>query len=75
MMGGPSAETAVELKEVREKQAIARSGFLRGHSGYLTAAAFRERRAYFAAKVHPTLRIDHCVERELRDRLAFATVS
>ena len=39
------------MKEVREKQAIARSGFLRGHGGYLTAAAFRERRAYFAAKV------------------------
>ena len=50
-MGGPAAETAVELKEVREKQALTRSGFLRGHGGYLTAAAFRERRAYFAAKV------------------------
>lgn len=51
MMGGTSSEAAVETKEVREKQAIARSGFLRGHGGYLTAAAFRERRAYFAAKV------------------------
>ena len=50
LMGGPAAESAVELKEVREKQALTRSGFLRGYGGYLTPAAFRERRAYFAAK-------------------------
>ena len=55
-MGGAATESAVDLREVREKQAITRSGFLRGHGGYLTAAAFRERRAYFAAKVRPICR-------------------
>lgn len=53
LMGSAAPESAVEMKEVREKQALTRSGFLRGFGGILTAAAFRERRAYFAAKVRP----------------------
>ena len=41
----------MELKDVREKQMLARSGYLRAHGGYIPAAAFRERRHFFAAKV------------------------
>jgi len=43
----------VELKDVREKQMLTRSGYLRAYGGYIPLAAFRERRHFFAAKVRP----------------------
>lgn len=49
-MGG-SSQTKVEMKELKEKQALARSQMLRSNLGYLTESAFRQRKAYFAAKV------------------------
>lgn len=45
-MGGPSQQK-VDPKELREKQALARSQLLRGNFGWLTEPAFRQRRAYF----------------------------
>ena len=51
-MGSPS-QAKVEMKEVKEKQALARSQLLRGAFGYLTEPAFRQRKAYLAAKVCP----------------------
>ncbi len=41
----------MELKDVREKQMLTRSGYLRAYGGYIPVAAFRERRHFFAAKV------------------------
>ena len=41
----------MELKDVREKQMLTRSGYLRAYGGYIPLAAFRERRHFFAAKV------------------------
>ncbi|KAK9837444.1 hypothetical protein WJX81_003249 [Elliptochloris bilobata] len=49
LMGGASA-AKVELKEVREKQALARSQLLRAAAGFIPESGFRQRRAYFAAK-------------------------
>ena len=49
-MGSPSQQK-VEPKELREKQALARSQLLRGAFGWLTEPAFRQRKAYFSAKV------------------------
>ena len=49
-MGSPS-QAKVEMKELKEKQVLARSQMLRGAYGYLTEAAFRQRKAYLAAKV------------------------
>ena len=40
---------------MREKQMLTRSGYLRAHGGYIPAAAFRERRQFFAAKVTAAL--------------------
>lgn len=51
-MGSPS-QAKVDMKEVKEKQALARSQMLRGAFGYLTEPAFRQRKAYLAAKVCP----------------------
>ena len=56
-LSGTTPETNVELKDVREKQMLARSGYLRAHGGYIPAAALRERRHFFAAKVQMTKRI------------------
>ena len=50
-LSGTTLETNVELKDVREKQMLTRSGYLRAHGGYIPLAAFRERRHFFAAKV------------------------
>lgn len=47
--GAPAAK--VELKEVREKQALARSQLLRAAAGFIPESGFRQRRAYFSAKV------------------------
>ena len=49
-MGSPSQQK-VEPKELREKQAMARAQLLRGSFGWLTEPAFRQRKAYFSAKV------------------------
>ena len=50
-MGGGKPQQKVDLKEVKEKQALARSQMLRGAFGFLTEGAFRQRKAYFTAKV------------------------
>lgn len=50
MAGGPDTGK-VDMKELREKQQVARSQVLRTNHGYITEAAFRERRHYFTAKV------------------------
>mmetsp|Transcript_308 Transcript_308/g.888 ORF Transcript_308/g.888 Transcript_308/m.888 type:complete len:256 (+) Transcript_308:358-1125(+) len=49
MAGGPDTGK-VDMKELREKQQVARSQVLRTNHGYITEAAFRERRHYFTAK-------------------------
>ena len=53
--GAPAAK--VELKEVREKQALARSQLLRAAAGFIPESGFRQRRAYFSAKVQPCMRL------------------
>ena len=50
-MGGGKPQQKVELKEVKEKQTIARSQLLRGAHVFLTEGAFRQRKAYLTAKV------------------------
>jgi hypothetical protein len=55
LMGGGKQQQKVDLKEVKEKQALARSQMLRGAFGFLTEGAFRQRKAYFTSKVGP-----HC---------------
>ena len=52
-MGG-SSQQKVDLKEVREKQALARSQLLRQAYGFLPENAFKQRQKYFAAKVNTT---------------------
>ena len=49
-MGGPSQQK-VDMKEVKEKQSLARSQLLRQGFGYLPELAFKQRLKYFAAKV------------------------
>ena len=51
LMGGGKTQQKVELKEVKEKQTIARSQLLRGAHVFLTEGAFRQRKAYLTAKV------------------------
>ena len=55
LMGGGKSQQKVEMKEVKEKQALARSQMLRGAFGFITEGAFRQRKSYFTAKVwkHP----------------------
>ncbi|BDA48589.1 ER membrane protein complex subunit 3 [Coccomyxa sp. Obi] len=48
-MGG-SSQQKVDMKEVKEKQALARSQLLRQGFGYLPELAFKQRLKYFAAK-------------------------
>ncbi|CAK0739404.1 hypothetical protein CVIRNUC_001163 [Coccomyxa viridis] len=50
LMGGGKSQQKVEMKEVKEKQALARSQMLRGAFGFITEGAFRQRKAYFTAK-------------------------
>jgi len=50
LMGG-SSQQKVDVKEVKEKQALARSQLLRQGYGFLPESAFRQRQKYFAAKV------------------------
>lgn len=50
-MGGGKPQQKVELKEVKEKQTVARSQLLRGAHVFLTEGAFRQRKAYLTAKV------------------------
>ena len=51
LMGGSKSQQKVDLKEVKEKQVLARSQLLRGACVFLTEGAFRQRKAYFTAKV------------------------
>ncbi len=51
LMGGGKTQQKVELKEVKEKQTVARSQLLRGANVFLTEGAFRQRKAYLTAKV------------------------
>ena len=50
-MGGGKTQQKVDLKEVKEKQTVARSQLLRGANVFLTEGAFRQRKAYLTAKV------------------------
>ncbi len=50
LMGG-SSQQKVDLKEVKEKQALARSQLLRQGYAFLPEGAFKQRVKYFAAKV------------------------
>lgn len=51
-MAGPSKPTAPpKASELREKQAVARSGALRVNGGFLPERAFAMRRTYFTAAV------------------------
>ncbi len=50
-MGGGKSQQKVDLKEVKEKQTVARSQLLRGACVFLTEGAFRQRKAYLTAKV------------------------
>ncbi|CAL5223773.1 g6338 [Coccomyxa viridis] len=50
LMGGGKPQQKVELKEVKEKQTVARSQLLRGAHVFLTEGAFRQRKAYLTAK-------------------------
>jgi len=49
-MGGGKSQQKVDLKEVKEKQALQRSQLLRGANVFLTEGAFRQRKAYLTAK-------------------------
>lgn len=41
------------LKELREQQAIARAQLVRQNNGFIPESAYRQRRAFFVAKVRP----------------------
>ncbi len=52
MLANPSAsKQAVDTKELREKQALARSQLMRNNAGYIPAFAVQQRRNFFTAKV------------------------
>lgn len=48
---GPAPPKPSSPQEVRDRSAVARSGLLRANSGFIPDAGFRQRKAYFAAKV------------------------
>ncbi len=48
---GPGKSSKTDPKEIREKQAVARSQLLRANCGFIPEAGFRQRAAYFSAKV------------------------
>jgi len=43
------------LGEIREKQAVTRAQLVRGNCSYIPEASYRQRRAFFIAKVSPPL--------------------
>ena len=52
MLASPSAsKQPVDIKELREKQALARSQLMRSNAGYIPAFAVQQRRHFFNAKV------------------------
>ena len=55
LMGNGKSQQKVDLKEVKEKQTVARSQLLRGACVFLTEGAFRQRKAYLTAKVGLTV--------------------
>ena len=53
ILANPSAsKQPVDTKELREKQALARSQLLRNNAGYIPAFAVQHRRNFFSAKVN-----------------------
>lgn len=50
-MGGGKSQQKVDLKEIKERQALSRAQLFRGANVFLTEGAFRQRKAYFTAKV------------------------
>lgn len=53
ILANPSAsKQPVDTKELREKQALARSQLLRNNAGYIPAFAVQQRRNFFNAKVN-----------------------
>lgn len=52
MGGSPKQTGEVNLKEVKEKQALTRSQLLRGALGFIPESSFRQRKRYLAAKVY-----------------------
>ena len=60
MLASPgSSKQAVDLKELREKQALARSQLMRANAGYIPASAIQQRRNFFTAKVSYAI-CTHC---------------
>ena len=51
LTAGAPDQGKVDVKELREKQLVARAGMLRGSHGYIPEAAFYERRNFFIDKV------------------------
>lgn len=52
MLANPgSSQQSVDVKELREKQALARSQLMRANAGYIPAFAVQQRRNFFTAKV------------------------
>ena len=52
MLASPGAsKQPVDTKELREKQALARSQLMRANAGYIPALAVQQRRNFFTAKV------------------------
>lgn len=60
MLANPSAsKQPVDTKELREKQALARSQLMRSNAGYIPAFAVQQRRHFFNAKVDKTAMQTH----------------
>ena len=56
MLASPSSsKQAVDVKEVREKQAISRSQLMRANAGYIPPFAVQQRRNFFSGKVKSNL--------------------
>ena len=67
MLANPSAsKQPVDTKELREKQALARSQLMRQNAGYISAFAIQQRRNFFSAKVGiglvPTSRMEDLLQ-------------
>ena len=61
MLASPGAgKQPVDTKELREKQALARSQLIRANAGYIPAFAVQQRRNFFVAKVRDLAFTIHC---------------
>lgn len=67
LFSGPKMATAdpAKVDEMRRKMALARSGLLRANAGWIPEGAFRQRKAFFVAKVG--------IKREAPERLRVST--